>query len=88
MWLLLLVLLNISPRLVIFILWLITNYLGQAFDGWFWPLMGFIFMPWTTLWCTYAYNNSGFTTGCIIILIICVLADLKVLVLFCSSKKN
>jgi hypothetical protein len=40
----------LSPRLGIIILWAFTNYVARAFDNnWFWPLLGLIFLPWTTL---------------------------------------
>jgi len=39
----------LSPRLAIVLLWLFTNYVDRAFAGWFWPLLGLIFLPWTTL---------------------------------------
>jgi hypothetical protein len=77
MWFLILFLLSVSPRLVLFIMWLATDYLNHAFNEWFWPVLGFIFMPWTTLWCAYVYNNGGFTDWHIVVLIICVLSDLS-----------
>ena len=39
----------LSPRLGILILWAFTDYIYRAFDTWFWPLLGVIFLPWTTL---------------------------------------
>ena len=40
----------LSPRLGIIILWAFTDYVARAFgDSWFWPLLGLIFLPWTTL---------------------------------------
>jgi hypothetical protein len=39
----------LSPRLGIIILWLFTDYVYRAFDTWFWPLLGLIVLPWTTL---------------------------------------
>ena len=42
----------ISPRLVLFILWIFSNVLSRAFDSWIVPLLGFFLLPWTTL--TYA----------------------------------
>jgi hypothetical protein len=38
-----------SPRLALLLLWLFTNYVDRAFAGWFWPLVGLLFAPWTTL---------------------------------------
>jgi hypothetical protein len=42
----------ISPRLVLFLLWIFSSVLSRAFDSWFVPLLGFFLLPWTTL--TYA----------------------------------
>jgi hypothetical protein len=39
----------LSPRLAVVLLWLFTNYVDRAFSGWFLPLLGVIFLPWTTL---------------------------------------
>lgn len=77
MWFLIIFLLSISPRLILFILFCFTDYLRVAFDGWLWPLIGFLLMPWTTLWCAYVWNNGEFDTWRVIVLIICVLTDLE-----------
>jgi hypothetical protein len=40
----------LGPRAAILIWWLIYPVRWQlAFDTWIWPLLGFIFVPWTTL---------------------------------------
>ena len=39
----------ISPRLALFVLFLFTNMLDRAYDGWLLPLLGFFLLPWTTL---------------------------------------
>jgi hypothetical protein len=39
----------ISPRLVLFLLWLFSSVLSRAFDSWILPLLGFFLLPWTTL---------------------------------------
>ena len=39
----------LSPRLALVLLWLFTSYVDRAFAGWFLPLVGLIFLPWTTL---------------------------------------
>ena len=39
----------ISPRLVLFLLWLFDDVLGRAFESWLLPLLGFFLLPWTTL---------------------------------------
>jgi hypothetical protein len=42
----------ISPRLVLFLLWIFSNVLSHAFHSWVIPFLGFFLLPWTTL--TYA----------------------------------
>lgn len=39
----------ISPRLVLFLLWIFGDLLSRAFDSWVIPLLGFFLLPWTTL---------------------------------------
>jgi hypothetical protein len=39
----------ISPRLALFCLWLFSDILGDAYDSWIVPLIGFFVLPWTTL---------------------------------------
>jgi hypothetical protein len=39
----------ISPRLVLFFMWIFSDVLSHAFGSWVIPLLGFFFMPWTTL---------------------------------------
>ena len=39
----------VSPRLAIFVVWLATDLLSRAYDGWVIPLLGFFIVPWTTL---------------------------------------
>lgn len=54
----LLVLLGLlTPRVVMILLWLFTNYLEAAFHTFFWPLLGFIFLPTTTLAYAVAQNS-------------------------------
>ena len=41
-----------TPRLVIVLLWLFTNWLDGLFTSSLWPVLGFIFLPTTLLWYT------------------------------------
>ena len=52
-----------TPRIVLFILWLFTDYLSRAYDGWVLPLLGFIFLPATTLGYAVAENEFGGLNG-------------------------
>jgi hypothetical protein len=44
-----LVLALISPRLALVAVWLFSDILSRAFEGWLLPLIGFFLLPWTTL---------------------------------------
>jgi hypothetical protein len=39
----------ISPRLALFLIWIFGDVLSRAFSSWVIPLLGFFFLPWTTL---------------------------------------
>lgn len=39
----------ISPRLALFALLLFSDLIGDAFDSWIVPVLGFFLLPWTTL---------------------------------------
>ena len=45
----------LSPRFAIFLIWLFTDRMSIAFDSFWWGLLGFIFLPWTTLAWAVAY---------------------------------
>jgi hypothetical protein len=47
----------ITPRLVIVVLWLFTNYLATAFGDWLWPTLGFFVLPTTTIAYAIAVND-------------------------------
>jgi hypothetical protein len=49
----------LSPRLGIIILWVFTNYVSLAFNTWIWPLLGLVFLPWTTLFYILVAAPAG-----------------------------
>lgn len=53
----------ISPRLFLAFLFFFSTYLDRAYGSWFWPTVGFFFMPWTTLAYAWAMNAHGSVTG-------------------------
>ena len=68
------------PRLVIAGLALFTNYLGQAYHGLVLPLLGFFFLPYTTLAYAWAINSHGSVDGLhLVVVILAVLVDLGVI---------
>lgn len=53
-----------SPRLALFIIWVFTPYVSRAFHGgWFWPLVGLIFLPFTTMAYSFAFVPGVGVTG-------------------------
>ncbi len=66
------------PRAAIVVLFLFTPWLEAAFRTWLWPVLGLIFLPYTTLAYTLAVVNTGgaLTPGWLVVMLIAVLADL------------
>jgi hypothetical protein len=64
------------PRLILFLMWLFSNYLDTAYHGLLIPLLGFIFLPITTIVYAWMMNSGlpiqGFN---LLILVIAVLLD-------------
>lgn len=65
------------PRLVLFVMFLTSNYVGRAYETNIWPVMGFFFMPLTTIAYAWAVNANGTVTGVyLVVVVIAVLMDL------------
>ena len=59
------------PRLAMFFIWLFTGWFRAAFHTWYWPLLGFFFMPYTTLaYMAAMLNNNHAVSGLWLALII------------------
>jgi hypothetical protein len=70
------VLLFFGPRLAILMWWLFDKFRFQdTFGTFIWPLLGFIFLPWTTLMYVIVYPN-GFSTLNWVFLGLALLADI------------
>lgn len=55
-----LTLMAFGPRLAFLIYWLIRPaYVDLVFKTWIWPLLGLIFLPWTTLMWVLVYGANG-----------------------------
>lgn len=76
----LLFLLFFGPRVALFLAWVFGNWY-QAFDSPLLALLGWIFLPWTSLaWILAYFNNGGEVSGIYTILVVlALLADLGVL---------
>jgi len=67
------------PRLALVLMWLFSDYLGRAFETTVWPVLGFVFMPFTTLAWALAQNEGGGVHGVwIAVVVIAALVDLGV----------
>jgi hypothetical protein len=48
------------PRVALVLVWLFdSGYLVRAYGSWLWPLLGFVFLPLTTLTFAFASNSLG-----------------------------
>jgi hypothetical protein len=49
----------VGPRFALFLWWIFGEKVERAFDTWYWPLLGLIFFPWTTLMYVIAWAPGG-----------------------------
>ncbi|MEM8528803.1 MAG: hypothetical protein AAGG68_29480 [Bacteroidota bacterium] len=47
------------PRILIVVLYFFTQWFSGVFDSILWPLLGFIFAPFTLLWYSVVINYFG-----------------------------
>ena len=74
---LLLLLILAFPRIILLLLLLFSTYLERAYHGLFLPLLGFVFLPLTTLAYAWMANTGQSTEGInLLILIVAVVIDL------------
>jgi hypothetical protein len=75
-----LLILFLGPRVAMVAIALFSNYLGRAFGGnILLPLVGWLFLPWTTLAYAWAINSRGEVAGLeMIVVVVAVLVDLGV----------
>ena len=73
---LLLILFVAFPRVALALIFLLSNYLERAYHGLLLPLLGFIFLPLTTLAYAWMVNTHQVIAGVnLIILLIAVIID-------------
>jgi len=58
------------PRLALVLIWIFSDYLSRAYDGIIIPLLGFFFLPTTTLTYAVAQNEVGGVEGWGLVLVI------------------
>ena len=65
-----------TPRFAIVLVVIFSDYIGRAYDTMVWPLLGFFFMPLTTLAYAWAINTHGAVRGiAMAVVIVAVLLD-------------
>jgi hypothetical protein len=75
---LLLILFVAFPRIALLLLFFFSHYLERAYHGLLLPVLGFLFLPLTTLAYAWMMNSGLPTTGInLLILIIAVVIDLS-----------
>lgn len=57
------VLLIIGPRFALFMTWVFTSLVSRAFETFLLPLVGLVFLPWTTLFYVVVYTPNDGVTG-------------------------
>jgi hypothetical protein len=69
------------PRIVILLVYVFSDYLEMAYQTWIWPVLGFLFLPLTTLAYAFAWHQGdGDLTGLgIAAIVVAVLIDLGLL---------
>ena len=68
------------PRVTLFFLWLLSGYLGRAYETVLWPLLGFFFLPYMTLAYAVAVNEFGGLKGMgLLVFVVGVLLDFGVM---------
>lgn len=78
------------PRLAIVLVWLFSDYLNTAYQTVVWPVLGFLFMPLTTLayaWAWHTGNGSVSGIG-LVVVVLAVLCDLGLLGTGESSRRS
>lgn len=71
----------ITPRFILFVLWLFSDYLNQAFSSGWWGILGFLFLPTTSIAYAIAQNeftapDGGLEAAGIIVIVLGVALDL------------
>lgn len=79
-----------APRLALALVWLFSNFIGRAYDTLLWPVVGFFFMPLTTLAYAWAMNtNRGNVSGIyLVVVVIAVLMDLGLVGAGAKSRRR
>ncbi len=52
-----------GPRIAFAAWWIFGDKVDAAFNGWIWPLLGLIFLPWTSICYVLAWGAVGGVSG-------------------------
>jgi hypothetical protein len=74
----------VTPRFIMFLLWLFSDYLNTAFSSGWWGILGFLFLPTTAIGYAIAQNefttaDGGLEAAGIILIVLGVVLDLGLL---------
>jgi hypothetical protein len=69
----------LAPRVLIALIWLMSDWFSGIFASALWPILGFLFLPTTLLWYTAVHNWYGgaWVGWHIAVLIVAVIIDLS-----------
>jgi hypothetical protein len=69
------------PRVALLLVAVFSNFLSRAYGTWLWPVLGFFFMPLTTLAYAWGVNSNNHSVDGIylVVVVLAVLADLGLL---------
>jgi hypothetical protein len=54
---------GLGPRIALALVWIFGDKVDRAFDAWVWPLLGLLFLPWTTLFYVLVWGPGGLSGG-------------------------
>jgi hypothetical protein len=66
------------PRVLIVVLWFLTDWFSGVFNTLLWPVLGFVFLPVTMLWYSVVINQFGgqWTIVNIILMVLAIAIDM------------
>ena len=78
-----------TPRLAIVVVVIFSDYIGRAYPSMLLPLLGFFFMPVTTLAYAWAINEAGTVAGVqLVVVVLAVLIDLGLIGTGAASRRK
>ncbi len=54
---------GLGPRIALALWWIFGDKVDAAFSTWVWPLLGLLFLPWTTIFYVIAWSPIGGVSG-------------------------